>query len=374
VLHCARSVVLLAALAALVAGCGGPTAAPSTAASSAAPASVAPSKPAATASAASLAPSKPVASAQASGLASPPSSRLAGGDPNGFPIRISYPSPAVSALYYYAALNQGFFAQQHLNVTMIQMAQSVVIPAETNGEIEFNDTAPAAIEGATRGLPLRAILATWSHAPWTVYGKTELKTLQDLKGKILGTNQVGSGPYLYLQAGLKRAGMAVMDPRIVSSPATQDTYALLLAGKVDAAVLSPPFDAEAEEHGFHEIQPLGDALQIPFGGVGANSSFISQHRPQTVAFLRAMLDAGQWLKGHPTEASAFVEKYVGVPHEPALRSAQKMVPLVTDNGEYPRAAIQAVLDSQAEITHTTITVTPDQVVDYGPLHEALGKG
>jgi ABC-type nitrate/sulfonate/bicarbonate transport system substrate-binding protein len=358
-----RFLGLLPALALAIAACGSSSAtAPSAASSPAAPAisPAASSKPSPAASSAPLGAEKP-------------SARLAGGDPSGYPIRVSYPSPAVSALYYYAALGQGFFAQQHLNVTMIQMAQSVVIPAETNGEIEFNDTAPAAIEGATRGLPLRAILATWSRAPWTVYGKAEFKSLQDLKGKNLGTNQVGSGPYLYLKAGLKRAGMAVTDLNIVSSPATQDTYTFLLAGRLDAAVLSPPFDAEAAEQGFHEIQPLGDALRLPFGGVGANTAFISQHRPQTVAFLRAMMDSGRWLKGHPTEAAAFVEKYVGVSHGPALRSAEKMVPLVTDNGEYPREAIQAVVDSQAEITQTTNKFTPEQVVDYGPLHEALGK-
>jgi type IV secretory pathway VirB4 component len=46
---------------------------------------------------------------------------------------------------------------------------------------------------------------------------------------------------------------------------------------------------------------------------------------------------------------------------------------VRDKLEYPREAIQAVVDSQAEITQTTNKFTPEQVVDYGPLHEALGK-
>lgn len=363
--HSARLLVLFT-LAALAAGCGAsPAAAPLSTAAPSTAASV--SKPAATTA------SAPAASGQTAGLASPPSAKLAGGDPNGYPIRISYPSPAVSALYYYAALNQGFFAQQHLNVTMIQMAQGIVPAAESNGEIEFNDTMPVAIEAAAKGLPLRGILGTWSHAPWTVYGKAELKSLQDLKGKNFGTNQVGSSPYLYLQAALKRAGMKLTDLNVVSSPATQDTYTLLLAGKVDAAVLSPPFDAESEGQGFHEIQPIGDALLLPFGGVGANTNFVSQHRPQTVAFIRAMLDAGQWLKAHPDDAAAYVEKYIGVSHSSALRSAQKMAPLVTDSGEYSKDVIQAVLDSITETTGSPPKATVDQVVDWGPLHEALAK-
>ena len=76
-----------------------------------------------------------------------------------------------------------------------------------------------------------------------------IKTMQDLKGKNVGTNLVGSSPYLYLQAGLKQAGMTINDVQIVSAPGTNVTYQQLVAGNVEAAVLSAPTDAQAQQAG-----------------------------------------------------------------------------------------------------------------------------
>src|SRR5258708_7356042 len=131
------------------------------------------------------------------------------------------------------------------------MAPNVAITALSQSAIDFTNSPRNAIQGATPRPAFKMVLSSWDRTPWTISGKTELKSLKDLKGKLVGTNQAGSSPYLYLQAALKREGMAMSDVQVVSSPGTQDTYALLLAGRLDAAVISPPFDAQAEEKGFH---------------------------------------------------------------------------------------------------------------------------
>src|SRR5438309_1575890 len=111
----------------LLAACGGAAApassVPAASPNAAAPAAVSASaKPAASASTAAA--GKPAAAVSATG-----ESRVIGGDPQGYPIRIGYASPAVASWPFYAALSQGLFAEQHLNVTMIQMPPNVAIPA-----------------------------------------------------------------------------------------------------------------------------------------------------------------------------------------------------------------------------------------------------
>jgi hypothetical protein len=66
-------------------------------------------------------------------------------------------------------------------------------------------------------------------------------------------------------------------------------------------------------------------------------------------------------------------KYGGTSPDVAKKSAAKMVPLLSDTGEISPVGLQQALDNQAEITQTKVTLAPDQLVDYGPLHEALGK-
>lgn len=285
---------------------------------------------------------------------------------------MSYASPAASEIPYYAALAQGFFQQQHVKITQYMMPPSVSITALSKGEIDIVDAPSNAIEGATRGLPFKVIFSAWQRSPWTLVGKQEFKSVQDLKGKVIGTNQAGSTPYIYLETGLKKAGLTTRDVKIVSSGGTIITYQNLLGGKVDAAVVSPPFDAQAELGGFHEIQFLGDLLELPYIGAGSSVSFLSAHRDETVRFLRALIGANRWIKDHPAETADLMVKYIGAPPDAAKKTAEKMIPnLWQDNFEASPKGLQEALDIQAEVTNTKVDMKPDQLVDYGPLHEAL---
>ena len=381
-----RHVPWLVAIAVMLAACG-QSAPPLPVASSAAPASAAAaSAPVSTtsASASASAPSKPQPSATpsasaaasgkpAAGASIRPSPQTRGGDPNGYPIRVAYASPAVASWPFYGAFAAGLFTQQHLAVSMMQMAPNVAIIALSKGEIDFTNAPGNALEGASRGLPFKVVLSSWSRSPWTIVGKAGLKSVQDLRGKTVGTNQAGSTPYLYLEAALKKAGMSMSDIQVVSSPGTQDTFTLLLGGKLDAAVVSPPFDVQSELHGFHEVAFIGDALQQPYIGLGTTTTFLTQHRPQVVGMIKALMDANGWLKAHPAEAADLIVKNLGVEPEVAKRSAAKMLPLLSDTGEMPLSAVEENNAIQAELTHKPIKVKPEDMVDWGPLHEALGK-
>ncbi len=373
-----RDVLGMVTLCLMAAGCGGTTPSPAgTARSSVSPSAALASsaKPGAATSGLAVVSSSPSATAKpAASSNEQPKPALAGGDPSGFPIRISQAGGAVSGLPLYAAIDSGFFRQQHLNCTIVNMGTGfVAITALTNGDIEFNNTPTDAIVGATRGLPLKMVWEAWQKAPWTLVGKTQYKSLADLKGKAIATTTPGSVTYTYLQAALKKVGMAVSDVQLVTVPGTIDSYNQLLGGTVEAAVLSPPYDVQAEQKGFHEVMFVGDVLDLPYLGLGTSTGFIRDHRPQLVATLRAVMDATSWLKTHPAEATSLVDKYVGTPSDVSKLAVDKMLPLLTDTGESPPQGIQQVLDAQAATTNTTINLKPDQVVDWAPLHEALGK-
>lgn len=299
--------------------------------------------------------------------------QFGGGDPQGTPVKISYTAPGVTSLAFYTALSQGFFQQQHVNVTMILMPNNVAMAALSKGEIDFSNDPGGLMEANMRGLPFKVLFSAWDKANWTLMGKNQYKTIQELKGKTLGTNLVGSSPYFYLQAGLKSAGMTVNDVHIVSAPGTNVTYQQLTAGNVEAAVLSAPTDAMAQQQGFHEILFLGGFLQLPNIGLGSNTDYIKAHRPTVVALLRALLDANTWLAAHPTEAAGIIAKYTGTPADIAKLSADKMVPLLSKTGEISPQGLEQAITLQSELAKTEAKVKPEDLVDFGPLHEAAAQ-
>ena len=285
-------------------------------------------------------------------------------------MKIAYASPALASLPYYAALTQGFFAQQHVFVQMVRLAPSAAVPALIQGEVDGHNSPDTTLIAATRGVPVKVVLSLWKQAPWVVMGKADIGSLQDLKGRTVGTNQVGSAPYVYLKTALERTSMSLNDLNVVSSPGTQDTFALMTNGQLDAAVLSPPFDAQAQLLGYHQVAFIGDALETPYIGLGTTDAFIRDHRPVLVGVIRALMDANAWLKANPTGAADLGVRYVGVDPAASQLAAQKAAPQLSDTGEATLKGIQESIDEQAEVGNAQ-RITAESVVDYGPLHEAL---
>jgi NitT/TauT family transport system substrate-binding protein len=335
----------VAVLLAVAAACSSPQAGPA-----------APAPPAVAPASATAAAAPGVAAAEAA------SSRL-------IPITISNPSPAVSILPFYAAIDAGFFTRQGLDASIVKLAGSSAQTALSKGEIDFMNSPSEAVIGARNGFPFKIVFAAWDRAPWTLVGKSEFKTLPDLRGKVVATNRPGTAPYAYLDAALKRVGMTVNDVSILYLTATQDDYAALVAGQVDAGVLSPPFDTQAEEQGFHEIQFLGDLLEIPYIGLATTESYIQERRAEVKSAIRALLDAEDWIRAHPAEAAALLVKYIEVSPAVAERSYQRMVPLLTKTGETSLDGIRQSLAIQAEITNREVALDPQTIVEFGPLRE-----
>src|SRR4051794_38563440 len=286
------------------------------------------------------------------------------------PIKISNPSPAVSILPFYAAIDHGFFRQHGLDASLVQLPGRVAQTALSKGEIDFMNAPSDAIIGATNGLPFKIVYLAWDHAPWTLVGKAEIRSIQDVRGKVVAVNRPGSSPYAYLEAGLARAGLSVDDPSLLFTNGTQDNYAALIAGTIDAAVLSPPFDAEAAERGFPEVAFFGDLLEIPYIGLATTEEYLRDHRQEVVGAIRAMVDAGDWIRGHPDQATDLIVKEIGVSRSVAERSYQRMLPLLSKTGEKGPEGIEQAIAVQAAVSGTEIRLDPLSVVDFGPLREA----
>lgn len=312
-----------------------------------------------------------VVSADSAGPSS--SSGAAGADPAVpplVPIKISNPSPAVSILPFYAAIEQGFFQKHGLDASLVLLPGRVAQTALSKGEIDFMNSTSDSVIGATNGLPFKIVYAAWDHAPWTLVGKAELRSIQDVRGKVVATNRPGSSPYAYLEAGLTRAGLSANDLSLLFTNGTQDNYASLIAGTIDAAVLSPPFDAEAAERGFPEIAFLGDLLEIPYIGLTTTDGYLREHRKEVIGAIRAMVDARDWIREYPDQAAELIVKEIGVSRAIAERSYQRMLPLLSKTGETAMEGIEQTIAVQATVSGTEIRLDPQSTVDFGPLREA----
>ena len=311
----------------------------------------------------------PAASAPspATGIAKPSASAAAGTTP----VKVSYNTAAATDLPFLAAEQQGFFEAQKLAVTLVSMRPQVAITALSKGEIDFMNSPSNSAEGTANGLPFRIVWDSWDGSAWSLVGKSEYSSVPQLKGKVVATNNPGTAPYAFLRAGLKKNGMAVSDVQFLPLAGTSAVYAALLAGKIDAGVISPPFAPQAVEQGYREVAFLGDLLDLPSNGLSTRTDYIAAHRPVVEAMIRAMRQSEDWLKANPDAATALIVKDLKTSPSVAKATYQRMLPLLTKNGETSTLGVQQNIELLEEASGKKITIPPSQFGDFGPLHDVL---
>jgi NitT/TauT family transport system substrate-binding protein len=139
----------------------------------------------------------------------------------------------------------------------------------------------------------------WVHA-------NQIKTVDDLKGKVIGVSARGSNVDSAAEMVMARHGFA--DPRdyqIVEVPFPAQ-FPSLEAGKIDAAVLVPPFHLKALGNPeYKAIFSVGDA----FGPVEtlmwmAKADFVAANRAALVDFLEDNMRMRRWMFDPKTRADA----------------------------------------------------------------------
>src|SRR5690348_13851878 len=178
-----------------------------------------------------------------------------------------YTAPVVSMAPMWIAKEAGFFKKQGLDVRLVFIASGPLgTTSILSGDVDvgvIGGFAPIrAIAGGARNLVI--IGQTKNRMTGSIVGKKEIATVQDLKGKRLGIDRVGSNPDMFTQASLARFNMdPLKDLNYIQLGTIGQGVPALKAGTIDAVTTNPPHDLFAQRLGFKVILDI-TALKIPF--------------------------------------------------------------------------------------------------------------
>jgi len=200
---------------------------------------------------------------------------------------------------FYIASRKGFFAAQNLDVD-INFAQSgaAVTQQLTAGSIEIalsvgiNDP----IHAIDKGAPVAIVRIIGNAAPYVLIGKKGLKTIADLKGKTVSIGSTKDMTTIYFERMAAMSGLKRGDYDVVSAGVAAARYAALKAGVVDAALVLPPLNFQAEKAGYVSIAFAPDYVKdLPFTGMAVFKPWAAQHG-DLVKRMLAVTDASiAWL-------------------------------------------------------------------------------
>ena len=228
-----------------------------------------------------------------------------------------YTAPVASMAPMWIAKEAGFFKKNGLDVKLVFIASGPVGTASVlGGEADvgiIGGFAPLrAMVGGAKGLVI--IGQSKNRITSKIVGKKEITSVQDLKGKRLGIDRIGSNPDMFAQAALSRFQIDTFkDLQYVQLGDIGKALAALKAGAVDAAIAGAPYDLFAKRMGFKEILDI-DAMKIPFAVTVLVSSreTVARKQSELTKFMRAYAESIHYFLTNAEGTAKIVTKYTKV--------------------------------------------------------------
>jgi len=101
-----------------------------------------------------------------------------------------------SFLPFQIATEKRFYEKYDLSVKPVLMRAQAAIPALVAGDVDYDTHFGSLVRGAVSGLPLRVILSTAEKQMFSLVVQPEIKTAEDLKGKVVAISSFGGTQHL----------------------------------------------------------------------------------------------------------------------------------------------------------------------------------
>ena len=144
--------------------------------------------------------------------------------------------------------------------------------------------------------------------------KSDIYTLEQLKGKGVST-PVGSAAWGMLLKAMQDAKIPTSE-YVLKNQSPAVGAANIATGKIDAHSDFCPWSELMEFRGTGRKIYDGSETGVPYlHGVVVRQDFVDAYPEVAVAFLKAVYEAGDWIRANPTHAVDMMEKWTGVEKE-----------------------------------------------------------
>lgn len=288
---------------------------------------------------------------------------------------------AVSALNspFWVMNDAGFWKQEGLDIQLVYIASSPTVARATlAGEIVLSGAnSQVIVDVGLGGGDLVAMGAITNVVAFYVMAAPEIKTVNDLRGKVVGVTRFGASTDFGMRMLLSKYGLEpAKDVPFIQIGGMPELAAALSKKTVFAAPMSQPMVYLAQQAGMRMIANLAKE-EIPFMHIGLTTSrkWIKEYRPQAKAFVRAYGRAMYFMHTRKEETRAIFAKYTRI-NDPAMLDGSiqygydfmEKIPLVKAQ------AFQVTLDQIAKTNPKAKQAKPEQFFDNTLVQELVNEG
>ena len=290
-------------------------------------------------------------------------------------VRFSVSAASIAEVPFRIANIKGFYRDEGLDVEVILIRGAVGMQALLGGSVDYTSASGSTIAAAVRGIPVKLVFIASAKPQFDLIAQPQIRSVADLKGKQVGISSRGGAVDLLTQLMIQKNGL-VPNKDVVSLVVggQEDTVLALRAGRIAAALLTPPRPLILQREGFHRIGYSGDYMPTyPSGGIGVTDEKIKTNPGAVLAFVKGSVRGLQFARQNRAEAKKIVTDYFNL-KDPVI--ADQLFELYLNrlpiNGSADEVWMKGAIEfTQKSLGEASKEATIKQVFDFSFVQKAL---
>src|SRR3990167_3621564 len=233
-----------------------------------------------------------------------------------------------STAIIYVTQKAGLFERYGLDVQIVYFGSGAIAASGLlSGEAKITlMSASSTLAAAIGGADVVQIGGLVHKLAYGLMVASPITSFQDLKGHSVGIAGFGGASDFAANYIIRKEGLVPgKDVLILSVGGQPERLAALVAGKVKAVLLEPPYTGRAEKMGFRRLVNF-PSLDLEFQNLGfvTTRSYLKADREACLNFLRAITEAIYFFKSHKKESMTLLASILKTQDQEALEEAYSL--------------------------------------------------
>ncbi len=279
-------------------------------------------------------------------------------------IRSSYAAVSGAFAPIWVAQEKGLFAKNGVSVDLKYILPATATQALISRGLDICNPGGELIEAGLSGHDVVMMLGVLNRAVFSLYAKPDLKTLADLKGKVIGVTQPGSTTDFVARVLVRDAGLALgKDVRVLHLDGIPAVMAALAQGNIDAGIISAPTTLKARKAGLKELVDItGKNIPLIHVAFASTRQYLKENPDRVRRFLQGYLEGLKIARTDAEQAKQAIGKYTKSTDADDLDETYRTFLAAWDKVPYVSAAgVQTLLNFANQ--PAAKTAKPEQLID-----------
>jgi NitT/TauT family transport system substrate-binding protein len=226
-------------------------------------------------------------------------------------LRAAYPAVAPGSTPSWITAEKRIWQKYGLEVEPILVSGGArAVPALISQSVQFLFGSDTGVTTAQlQGIPVVRLGVTMNTLGSSLLTQSNVQSVQDLKGKMLGISRGRDASYIRLAKLLRDNGLNPNeDVKFLSIGGGEGgRLSALKAGVIHGTMLFPPLDLIGRNEGLKVLQKFD--VPTPGGGINTTAALLKQNRPLVVNFLKGYIEGIHYMNRNKDDSLKVLQRY-----------------------------------------------------------------